>query len=76
MEPAEGEVPLDQYADRVEVYLHPTFHPDRIIFPADQKIEIRKRGWGTFRIDIKIVWKKKFGGYTDVYHDLSFEPKK
>jgi len=47
----------------VEVKLHPTFNPSKVIFKGDEKVELKRLGWGTFRIDIKIEWVKKFGGF-------------
>ena len=75
VKPAPGEEPLSKYAEKVEVELHPTFHPSKIIYPANKPIALTRIGWGTFRIDIKIHWLKKYGGFSELYHDLQFSAK-
>ena len=36
--PAEGEKPLSNFADRVEIDLHPTFNPPTMMIPASEPI--------------------------------------
>ena len=55
--------------------MHPTFTPSKIVYDPISPILLRRIGWGTFRIDIRVNWKKEYGGFTDVYHDLKFEPQ-
>lgn len=37
-------------------------------------IELKRLGWGTFRIDVKVYWKKPYAGFVEVFHDLQFQP--
>ena len=55
---ADGERQMKEFVESVEVELHPTFHPSKIRFKPNKPVELRRWGWGTFRIDIKVIWKK------------------
>ena len=58
----EGERPLSEFADLVEVELHPTFQPRKLKYhPKEGRdITLRRIGWGTFGIGVKIFWKKEY----------------
>ena len=46
------------------------------MFPASEQVTLRRFGWGTFRIEIRVFWQKKYGGgFSELYHDLEFEEK-
>jgi len=44
---------LSPFIAKVYIYLHPTFHPSKIVL-TQEPFEISRTGWGTFEIDIQI----------------------
>ena len=73
LECMEGEAPLSNFADTVEVILHPTFTPSKLKYhPKERRpILLRRLGWGTFRIEIKVYWKKDYNErMSEFHHDL------
>ena len=58
MKPAEGETSLSRYAEYVEIDLDKSFPTHHIVISSIEPIKIRRRGWGTFKISIKIFWRK------------------
>ena len=67
---------MSDYVDKVEIKLHPTFDPPKVEFKGNEKIEVKRIGWGIFRIFMKIHWKEKYGGFSEVSHQLGFVPHK
>ena len=55
--------------------MHPTFHPSIIStkITGNKIVEVKRLGWGTFRIGITIFWKGIFEEKkSELYHDLEF----
>ena len=65
---------LGHYAECIEVKLHPTFHPCKVKFGGEEAVRVKRIGWGTFKIEVVVHWKKEFGAEKSVFeHMLSFE---
>lgn len=62
MESAENSPCLSELTDLIEVELHPTFTPRKLKYhyKAGHPINLKRIGWGTFEIGVKIYWKKQF----------------
>eukprot|EP00466_Bigelowiella_natans_P019793 jgi/Bigna1/48995/estExt_Genewise1.C_370062 len=56
---AAGEAKLNQVADKVTYFLHPTFSPNKVTVSAaeSKNFELSRIGWGTFEITAQIHWK-------------------
>jgi len=58
--------------NQVTFFLHPTFNPSKIVI-SKPPFEIRRIGWGTFNIPIKIEFNEKLGiEPLELDFDLSF----
>lgn len=52
-------IDLNKFIRKVSYDLHPTFRP-RVVEREKVPYEMKRCGWGTFMIDIKIQFFKKF----------------
>jgi len=66
-------VPSSYYVEKIEVFLHPTFTPNRIVLTGEP-FEVKRIGWGVFTIKGNIYFASRFNlppmGFE---HLLSFE---
>ena len=77
IKPVEGDPPLSEHIKQIVVRLHETFNPPvrKFTMKGDRQVELGCVGWGTFRINVEIVWKKGYNeDQTELYHDLRFVP--
>ena len=70
----QGEDSLKKYGDSVEIELDETFDPWKLKYKVrdNSPVNLRRLGWGTFRVGIVVHWKKDlFNEKTSTfYHDL------
>jgi hypothetical protein len=66
-------VPTSYYIQKVEVFLHPTFNPNRLVL-TEQPFEFARIGWGVFQLKGTIHFQPKFNMRPIAFeHLLSFE---
>lgn len=73
MENQENQDDSEDFIKYIDIRLHPTFHPSKIILNR-KPFEIRRIGWGWFRIYLTIYFHEKYNKRPlSIYHDLCFE---